>query len=44
LRPKEREFIDDMAGRLQWVGREPTEKQGQWLLSIFFQLGGRRKQ
>src|SRR5262245_31447928 len=44
LRPKEQEFIDDMAGRLQWVGRKPTEKQGQWLSSIFFQLGGRRKQ
>jgi hypothetical protein len=43
LRPKEQEFIDDMAGRLQWAGRKPTEKQGQWLLSIFFQLGGRRR-
>jgi hypothetical protein len=44
LRPNEQQFIDDMVGRLQWVEREPTAKQGRWLLSIFFQLGGRRKQ
>jgi len=42
LRPKEQEFIDDMAGKTMW--REPTEKQGKWLLSIFIRLGGRRNQ
>jgi hypothetical protein len=40
LRPAEQQFIDDMAGNTMW--REPTEKQGQWLLSIFVRLGGRR--
>ena len=42
LRPKEQEFIDDMAGKMMW--REPTEKQGKWLHSIFIRLGGRRNQ
>jgi hypothetical protein len=41
LRPKEQEFIDDMAGRTQF--REPTPKQAQWLISIFLRLGGRRE-
>jgi hypothetical protein len=41
LRPNEQEFIDDMAGKTMW--REPTEKQGKWLLSIFIRLGGRRQ-
>jgi hypothetical protein len=41
LRDKEREFIDDMASRTVW--REPTEKQGKWLLSIFYKLGGKRR-
>ena len=40
LRDKEREFVDDMAGRTVW--REPTEKQGKWLKSIWFRLGGGR--
>jgi hypothetical protein len=35
------EFINDMAGRMAWGGREPTEKQGKWLISIFRQLGGK---
>jgi len=38
LRDNERQFIDDMAGRTVW--REPTEKQGMWLMSIFYRLGG----
>jgi hypothetical protein len=29
-----------MASRTVW--REPTEKQGKWLKSIFYRLGGRR--
>jgi hypothetical protein len=37
---KSREFVDDMASRMTW-GREPSEKQGRYLLSIFRQLGGR---
>jgi hypothetical protein len=37
---KSREFVDDMASRMTW-GREPSEKQGKYLLSIFRQLGGR---
>jgi len=41
LREKEREFVDDMAGRTVW--REPTAKQGAWLRSIFFRLGGGRR-
>jgi hypothetical protein len=35
------EFIDDIASRLSWSGREPTEKQAQYLLSVFRKLGGR---
>jgi hypothetical protein len=37
---KERQFVADMAGRLVF-GREPTERQGKWLLSIFYRLGGK---
>lgn len=33
-------FVDDLAARMTW-GREPTEKQGKYLLSLFRQLGGR---
>ena len=36
---KERQFVNEMAERTTW--REPTEKQGKWLLSIFRRLGGR---
>ena len=36
------EFIDDMASRMTW-GREPTPKQGTYLVSLFRQLGGRMK-
>jgi hypothetical protein len=42
LRPSEKEFVDDMAGKTMW--REPTEKQAKWLLSIFIRLGGRIQQ
>jgi hypothetical protein len=38
LRENERQFIDDMASRTVW--REPTERQGMWLMSIFYRLGG----
>jgi hypothetical protein len=38
---KEREFVNDMAGRLTFPEREPTERQAAWLLSIFRRLGGR---
>ena len=40
LREKEREFVSDMASRTVW--RDPTEKQGKWLKSIFYRLGGKR--
>lgn len=41
IEAKHHEFVDDMASRLTW--REPTEKQGKYLLSIFRQIGGRIK-
>jgi hypothetical protein len=41
LRSVEQGFVDDMAGSTLW--REPSEKQGKWLLSIFLRLGGRRQ-
>jgi hypothetical protein len=37
LAPKEREFVADMAVRLQHM-REPTEKQAAWLDAIFHRL------
>jgi hypothetical protein len=37
---REREFVDQMAART--VYHEPTEKQGKWLKSIFYRLGGKR--
>jgi hypothetical protein len=40
LEPKHLQFVDDMASRMTW-GREPTEKQGKYLISVFRQLGGR---
>ena len=42
LDAKHHQFVDDMAARMVW-GREPTEKQGKYLLSLFRQLGGRVK-
>jgi hypothetical protein len=40
LELKHHQFVDDMASRMTW-GREPTEKQGKYLISVFRQLGGR---
>jgi hypothetical protein len=39
LRTNELQFVNDMAERTVW--REPTERQGKWLRSIFYRLGGR---
>jgi hypothetical protein len=39
LTVKEQPFVNDMAARTVW--REPTEKQGKWLKSIFLRLSGR---
>jgi hypothetical protein len=36
-----RKFIDDMAARMTCGGREPTERQATYLLSLFRQLGGK---
>jgi hypothetical protein len=36
----ERSFVGDVAGRVTWE-RELTPKQKQWLLSIFYKLGGK---
>jgi hypothetical protein len=36
LRLREREFIDQMTAQTLW--REPTERQGKWLLRIFYWL------
>ncbi len=41
LEAKHHQFVDDMASRLTWWGREPSEKQGKYLLSLFRQIGGR---
>jgi hypothetical protein len=39
----ERTFVNDMAARMSFPGREPTEKQAVWLLAIFRRLGGSMK-
>jgi len=39
LRPREREFVDQMAAQTLW--REPTERQRRWLKSIYHRLGGK---
>jgi hypothetical protein len=41
--PKEQTFVDDMAARMSFPGREPTENQASWLLARFRRLGGRIK-
>jgi hypothetical protein len=41
LGPKERKFVDDMAGQTQF--REPSPNQARWLISIFLKLGGKRE-
>jgi hypothetical protein len=40
LEPKHHQFVDDMASRMTW-GREPTDRQGTYLLSLFRKIGGR---
>src|SRR5262249_18495808 len=40
LPEKHHEFIDDMASRAPW-GREPSQKQHQYLHSLFHKLGGK---
>jgi hypothetical protein len=40
LEAKHHQFVDDMASRMAW-GREPTERQGIYLVSLFRKLGGR---
>jgi hypothetical protein len=39
LGSREREFIDQMTA--QTLRREPSERQGRWLKSIFYRLGGK---
>jgi hypothetical protein len=39
---KHHQFVDDMCSRLAW-GREPSEKQGRYLISLFRGIGGRMK-
>jgi hypothetical protein len=39
----ERTFVNDMAARMSFPEREPTEKQAVWLLAIFRRLGGKMK-
>lgn len=39
LSERERTFVTDMDGNLKKWG-SPTEKQGNWLMSIFTKLGG----
>jgi hypothetical protein len=41
LETRHHEFIDKMASRVIW--REPSEKEGKYLLSLFRQIGGRIK-
>jgi hypothetical protein len=40
LESKHHQFVDDMASRMAW-GREPTDRQGAYLISLFRKLGGR---
>ena len=39
LSERERDFVNQMSERTLW--REPSERQGRWLLGIFRRLGGR---
>src|SRR5262245_45244359 len=39
LSAREREFISSVSAHIEW--REPSEKQGKWLRSIFLRLGGK---
>jgi hypothetical protein len=38
---KSADFIADIAPRLLYSGREPSLKQGEWILGVFAKLGGR---
>ena len=40
LNDKEREFVTDVTRRIR-IGREPTEKQANWLKDIYLKLGRR---
>jgi hypothetical protein len=40
LENRHHEFVDKMASRMTW-GRDPTDREGKYLLSLFRQLGGR---
>ena len=40
LETKHHQFVDDMASRMA-PGREPTDRQGTYLISLFRKLGGR---
>jgi hypothetical protein len=40
LKPGCHEFVDKMASNMAW-GREPTEGQGRFILSLFREIGGR---
>jgi hypothetical protein len=40
LEARHHQFVDDMASRMTW-GRQPSEKQAKYLLSLFRQVGGR---
>jgi hypothetical protein len=42
IEAKHHQFLDDMASRLTW-GREPSDKQGKYLISLFRGIGGRIK-
>lgn len=38
---KSADFISDIAPRLLYSGREPSPRQGEWILGVFAKLGGR---
>jgi hypothetical protein len=40
IEAKHHQFVDDMASRMSW-GREPSDRQGKYLLSLFRGVGGR---
>lgn len=40
IEAKHHQFVDDMASRMSW-GREPSDKQARYLLSLFRGVGGR---
>jgi hypothetical protein len=42
LESKHHQFVDDIASRLSW-DREPSDKQGKYLISLFRGIGGRMR-